>query len=476
MFYIVHSQQTISCEIVLGYKQQKLGRAEGGPMETTELIKASLLSEGKTKRIFNTADADAVIIENKSDITANDDPNMTKQFSSKAVSATTTTCRVFEILQTAGIPVSYRKQLSPTEFLADRCKMLFLEVIMRRYGVGSFTKRRPDLIASIIENPHRFHRLVFELFLKTTGGIVRNSDGDDIRMMPDDPLLLPDKEKPLDDPLICNPYEQVLHLFHPKTPSWTPEADLEISLDAKSILPEGVTVEGLEDITRRTFLVLESAWAQLGFRLIDFKIEFGINTDGQLVVADVIDNDSWRLRTPDWQEISKQCFRDGDPLGEIEEKYQLVADLVQRFHMPHQAIVIWRGSESDSMPDVPEIAGVSIEDIAMSGHKATQGCLDQLSQYEAKYPEGGVIIVIVGLSNGLGPIIAAHTNWPVLAVSVTADDYPADVMSSLRMPSNVPLTTCLKSQNAILAGLNILSQKNPAVYTHQRLAMEELDR
>ena len=92
-----------------------------------------------------------------------------------------------------------------------------------------------------------------------------------------------------------------------------------------------MTVEIIEKITRNVFLLLEEAWANLGLRLIDFKIEFGIDQSGNLLVADVIDNDSWRLRTSEWEELSKQLFRDNFSMDEIFDKYKLVADLVKRF-------------------------------------------------------------------------------------------------------------------------------------------------
>ena len=62
--------------------------------------KADVLNEGKTKTIWSVKDNPAlIVIENKKDITAFDDPKFTKQFELKAQYATTTTCRVFELLK-----------------------------------------------------------------------------------------------------------------------------------------------------------------------------------------------------------------------------------------------------------------------------------------------------------------------------------------------------------------------------------------
>jgi len=89
-------------------------------------------------------------------------------------------------------------------------------------------------------------------------------------------------------------------------------------------------LEEIGKIAIKTFLVLEKVWQSVGRRLVDLKVEFGINADGQLRLADVIDNDSWRV-LDDWQYIDKQLYRDGVDLKTVLEKYKMVADLTDNF-------------------------------------------------------------------------------------------------------------------------------------------------
>jgi phosphoribosylaminoimidazole carboxylase PurE protein len=173
--------------------------------------------------------------------------------------------------------------------------------------------------------------------------------------------------------------------------------------------------------------------------------------------------------------LSKQLFRDCVDMEVIADKYALVAALVQKFVVPRQALVVWRGSEKDVFPGVMLAAGIEMRQITLSGHKATVACLDKLEELLANYPDGGVIITTVGMSNGLGPMLAAHTSWPVIAVPNTAKERPHDAWSSLEVPSGVPLATILSSGNAVLAALNILAQKNPLAYMLRQYAIEGLD-
>lgn len=436
-------------------------------------MKEKLLTEGKTKKIWEvTGNKSLVIMENKPDITAFDDPKFTKQFKSKATHATETTCRVFELLKQAGVPVAYVEQISPTEFVAQKCSMIPLEAVARRYAVGSYLKRNPNFGRPEGEPPVRFHKLVIEFFLKTTKGTLRIDDNVIVEGL--------NPEKGEEDPFIPNPYDTLWDLTHSKKPLWDSTAKLHDGIPASHVLQSQEAeriMKDLESYLRDTFLVLEGMWAVLGHRLIDLKIEFGATAEG-ILVADVIDNDSWRLRDQNWRELSKEAFRQGEALSEVEQKYGIVSDLIGKFRIPQQCLVLWRGSDKDKFPEFSQslnLSSIEIEKITASGHKSPQRCLDILEGLLRKYPDGGVIVAKIGMSNGLGPMIAARTSWPVISIPATLSENPEDIWSSLRMPSSVPMAVICSEDNATSFALKILAQKNPLLYQQLQKKIEELD-
>jgi phosphoribosylaminoimidazole carboxylase/phosphoribosylaminoimidazole-succinocarboxamide synthase len=433
--------------------------------------KGVVICEGKTKVIHEAVGLlGQVIIGSKDDITKNDDPSATRIMDSKAIYSTATTCAVFSLLKQAGLPVAFERQISETEFLAPSCRMIPLEVVIRRYKTGSYLKRYPHEALPSNLPPKRFHKLEFELFLKTTRGEMIGFDGMKYGMTPKI-----DDVRYLDDPLIADPQQDDWELRDPKLPSWAPGSDIKCQIFRSDVLPNSVTVEKIEEFAKKAFLVLERAWAIHGFRLVDYKIELGLDHNGNLLIADVIDNDSWRLRTRDWKELSKQLFRDNASMSEISARYALVSDLVSKFSIPDQAIVIWSGSKSDPVPEVPLVAGVNLEFVIKSGHKEPMLCAQILEDLLSTYPAGLVFVANVGMSNGLGPFLAARTCCPVITVPITASNRPHDVWSSLEMPKEVPLNTILSQNNAVLSALNMLAVNNPAAYMYRQCMIEKYD-
>ena len=415
-----------------------------------------VLREGKTKvvRPHPTA-SNLAIFEAKVDITAGDGAKR-DVIPGKARLATTTTVNVFRLLQDADISVTFREQDSSTSFIAELCEMLPFEVVVRRSVVpaSSYLKRHRH-----IPLDHTFSRLIVEFFLKTTG------------------QQWEDTSLPVDDPLILFGNDGKASLFHPKHFVNSEAPIAKIPMPKSFGTPAGRAQ--LANEARRIFLILEQAWRLQGLKLVDLKVEFGTNTKGEYVLADVIDNDSWRL-LDEGDHLDKQVYRDGQGLDEVASRYILVAERTSRFHIPRQQIIIWCGSVKDdlrSFDDAMATLGVpeafrKYEKVFCSVHKEPMKALAELDRQLGLVPDS-VVIAYVGRSNGTGPVLAAHTTVPVIAVPAEFEKFPDDVWSSLRMPSNVPLMTVLDPGNAFLAALQILAARNPALYAALRFRQEK---
>jgi phosphoribosylaminoimidazole carboxylase PurE protein len=226
-------------------------------------------------------------------------------------------------------------------------------------------------------------------------------------------------------------------------------------------------------IARHAFLVLEKAWQLQGGTLVDLKVEFGYDTKGRLLLADVIDNDSWRV-IEDGSYIDKQVYRDGGTLDTVAAKYKQVAETTGHFRIPRQRIILWRGSESDKTEAFSEALG-DLKDlmtvVTCSIHKEPVTGAGILNRMIQEVPDS-VVIAFIGRSNGAGPVLSAQSTIPVITVPASAKEFPDDVWSSLRAPSKVPVMTVLEPSNAVLAALQILSARNPRVYARVRGEIE----
>lgn len=288
--------------------------------------KGRVLIEGKTKIVYECRnDETVVIIESKDDITKHDDPSLTEVMDLKAKYSTSTTSKIFELLGKNNIPVAYIEQISEREFVAKRCQMIPLEVVVRRYADGSYLKRCPKFKMSG-DKLHRFEELVFELFLKTTNGEIIGQEGKGHLTE-----INSENGRYIDDPLISFEENGLWSLRHPKLPSSNKKSHFKTYLQPEQILPGDIGVDEIKEIALSTFLVIEKAFEKHDYHLIDFKIEFGVDIKtGKLLISDVIDNDSWRLKDPKWKELSKEMFRKGQKMEEVENGYKTVYKLTKK--------------------------------------------------------------------------------------------------------------------------------------------------
>ncbi|MBV9616249.1 MAG: phosphoribosylaminoimidazolesuccinocarboxamide synthase [Ktedonobacteraceae bacterium] len=245
---------------------------------TDNPLSGPLLIEGKTKQIYaHPDDKTLAYMVSKDQITAGDGVRR-NELVGKSRWSTMTTSNVFRLLNDAGIPTHFVRQIDDVTLLVRRCSMLPIEHVQRRLATGSYLRRHPE-----ISEGTRFDPVLIETFLK-----------DDARH----------------DPQISS--QDIL--------------DLRLATQQE--------IEEMDELERRVFTVLEDAWASIDVTLVDLKIEFGRDTVGNLLVADVIDNDSWRL----WPSgdktrmLDKQVYRNlknvtSEDLQGIADRYALVADL-----------------------------------------------------------------------------------------------------------------------------------------------------
>lgn len=264
------------------------------------------IDEGKTKVIIDAGEG-TVLIRSKDDITAGDGAKH-DVIDGKARSSTVTTCNIFQLLDGHGVPTHFVEQVDDVTFRARKVEMIPLELVARRIATGSFLDRNADIADGTV-----FADLVFEVFEK-----------DDANH---DPLLEFDFAGDALRRLVPNTQAAVqLGVHAGDLISHEPLSHSRYATVTHDLL------ERLRELTLRTFEIVEHAWAGLGGTYFDFKIECGFDhEDGALMVADVIDSDSGRLRFGD-KDMSKQPYRDGSQsLPDIKRNFDEVAELTKQF-------------------------------------------------------------------------------------------------------------------------------------------------
>jgi phosphoribosylaminoimidazole-succinocarboxamide synthase len=222
--------------------------------------------EGKAKIVYATDDPEVYIQDFKDSATAFDGTKkgtiLDKGRMNNAMSA-----HLFTLLEQAGVPTHYLGTDSPTAMRIRRVDIIKVELVVRNVVAGSLSKRLGWEEGTALKNPP-----IIETYLK---------------------------DDALHDPLLCQAHLEELGLV-------TPEELAQIVAMARTVNTE-----------------LQKFFSARGLILVDFKLEFGRDKDGKILLADEISPDTCRLwDAATHEKLDKDRFR--RDLGGVEEAYQEV--------------------------------------------------------------------------------------------------------------------------------------------------------
>jgi phosphoribosylaminoimidazole-succinocarboxamide synthase len=347
------------------------------------------ITRGKTKFLYELdGQRDVLVVKQQDGITARDGERR-DVIEGKGRIAAQTTARVFRLLNLCGLPTHYLnggEDDDDNEMLVRRAQMIPLEVVVRGVAAGSLVKRRP--------------------------GIARGS------------LLVP----------------RMIEFFIKDDANHDPQ------IDPDAIVANGVAgaqeVATMTELARITYEILAHAWRRRDALLVDLKIEFGRLASGegkgQLVIADVIDNDAWRI-WPQGREdlmLDKQIYRNLETvtpadLDRIKANYEQVAEIVGTFPQmrPGMVALLADGAEHVPMLDVLGRAlaafGLPVVRHVVSVARTPGYVLQLVAQLEATFAR--MVLVTVGSrASALAGLVDNASANPIIEVDV-ADPRPDDV-------------------------------------------------
>ncbi|EDA0673322.1 phosphoribosylaminoimidazolesuccinocarboxamide synthase [Campylobacter lari] len=228
--------------------------------------KLDLLYEGKGKKMYKTDDENLLITEFKDDLTAFNAEKRGNEAGKGALNCKIST-EIFHLLEKEGIKTHLVETISDKEQIVKKCNIIPIEIITRNVATGSLTKRLGIKEGTILPFA------VVEFCYK-------NDD--------------------LGDPIINDEHCLILNLVKS-------EKDLEL----------------IKNIARQINSILVKFFESKGLRLIDFKLEFGIDNEGNMILADEISPDScrfWDSKTN--EKLDKDRFR--QDLGNVKMAYEEV--------------------------------------------------------------------------------------------------------------------------------------------------------
>jgi len=235
-----------------------------------EHIKDKFIYEGKAKKLYTLkGKTNKILQEFKDDATAF---NALKKgtIQNKGVINNNLTAYIFKHLEKHGIKTHFVEKVSDTEMIVKRLKIIMIEVIVRNIAAGSLLKKTNLKEAQVLKNP------IVEFYYK---------------------------DDALGDPLINDSHAIAMKLANQKELNYLRKAALKINS------------------------LLIPFFKKRGLKLVDFKLEFGKDSKGKILLGDEITPDTCRLWDAKTNEkMDKDVFR--FDLGNVNDTYANVKERI----------------------------------------------------------------------------------------------------------------------------------------------------
>lgn len=232
-------------------------------------MEAVLLYEGKAKKIFGSNKPDEVIINFKDDATAFNGQKK-DSFADKGRVNLAFTQYFFELLQAEGIKTHIIEFLDETSLKAKKVDIIPLEVVVRNVAAGSLCRR-----LGFTKGMH-LEPVLCEYYLK---------------------------DDSLNDPILAKEHIKYLNTVTDEELSYIEEQALKINE------------------------ILYSHMDSKNLTLVDFKLEFGRTSDGEIILADEISPDTCRFwKKGTMESLDKDVYR--EEKGDLVDSYKILADIL----------------------------------------------------------------------------------------------------------------------------------------------------
>lgn len=229
--------------------------------------------EGKAKILYTTDDPEVLLTKFKDDATAFN-AQKRGQIVGKGEINCAISAHLFRLLEAQGIATHFIERPAADQMLVKNVRIVLIEVVVRNIAAGSLCKQTGLPLGQVLETP------LVEFYLKNDA---------------------------LGDPLLTRDRLFLLELA-------TPEQ-----------------LDQLTDQALQINTILSAFFNRCGITLVDFKLEFGITSTGELILADEISPDTCRLwnqteTDPNRRVMDKDRFR--RDLGNVKDAYQQVLERV----------------------------------------------------------------------------------------------------------------------------------------------------